>query len=417
MLIVNIKQLCGIQPEGKLRLQGAEMAELPSIENAWLKIEHGKIADFGSMDNLGHTEMLSLAQGTQSEIVDAQGKLVLPTWCDSHTHLVFAASREEEFLMKIQGKTYEEITAAGGGILNSARKLANTSESELYDSAALRLQEVMSLGTGAIEIKSGYGLSYEAELKMLRVIRRLKETFPLPVKATFLGAHAFPQEYKQNQEAYLDMLLNRLLPEIADEGLADYIDAFCEQNYFSIEQTERVIEAGAKFGLKAKIHANQFTNLGATQACVRKGTLSVDHLEVTDNAVIESLKGASTMATLLPSCSLFINIPFANARGMIDAGLGVALATDFNPGTTPSGNMNLVVALACIKMKMLPNEAINAATLNGSYAMDLSTTHGSITKGKQANLIITKAIPSVNFIPYAFGSNLIDSILIKGRKI
>ncbi|POY39089.1 imidazolonepropionase [Solitalea longa] len=415
MLLINIKQLCGIQPEGKFRVEGAEMQELPSIENAWLKIEHGKIADFGSMNDLSAHQLSSMVSGASSELMDLKDKLVLPTWNDSHTHLVFAASREEEFLMKIQGKTYEEITAAGGGILNSARKLANTSESELYDSAAERLQEVMKLGTGAIEIKSGYGLSYEAELKMLKVIRRLKETFPLPVKATFLGAHAFPQEFKQNQDAYLNLLTEELLPKIADEGLADFIDAFCEQNYFSIAQTERIIEAGAKYGLKAKIHANQFTNTGATQACVRRGALSVDHLEVTDEAVIESLKGASTIATLLPSCSLFINIPFANARGMVDAGLGVALASDFNPGTTPSGNMNLVVALACMKMKMLPNEAVNAATLNGAYAMDLASSHGSITKGKQANLIITKAIPSINYMPYSFGSNLIDKVLINGK--
>ncbi|MCO4292798.1 imidazolonepropionase [Solitalea sp. MAHUQ-68] len=417
MLLINIKQLLGVHAEEKLRLEGAEMSALPSIENAWLKIEHGKIADFGSMNELDNHQLSSMVSGGASEVIDLKDKLVLPAWNDSHTHLVFAASREEEFLMKIQGKTYEEITAAGGGILNSARKLANASENELYDSAAERLQEVMQLGTGAIEIKSGYGLSYEAELKMLKVIRRLKETFPLPVKATFLGAHAFPQEFKQNQEGYIDLLINRLLPTIADEGLADFIDAFCEQNYFSIAQTERIIDAGARYGLKAKIHVNQFTNAGATQACVKKGALSVDHLEVTDDEVIASLKGSATMATLLPSCSLFINIPFANARGMIAAGLGVALASDFNPGTTPSGNMNLVVALACMKMKMLPNEAINAATLNGAYAMDLSATHGSITKSKQANLIITKAVPSVNYLPYAFGSNLIEKVLINGKVV
>lgn len=410
MLIINIKQLCGIQPSDKARLQGREMAELPSIDNAWLKIADGKIAGFGSMTEL------NLADHGDAEIIDASGKFVLPAWCDSHTHLVFAASREEEFLMKIQGKTYEEITAAGGGILNSARKLANTSEDDLYESAAKRLSELISLGTGAIEIKSGYGLSYEAELKMLRVIRKLKENFQIPVKATFLGAHAFPLEFKQNHTGYLDLLINKLLPQIADEGLADYIDAFCEQNYFSIEETERIIDAGARYGLKAKIHANQFTNTGAVQACVRQGALSVDHLEVTDDAVIESLKGTGTIATLLPSCSLFINIPFANARGMMDAGLGVALASDFNPGTTPSGNMNLVVALACMRMKMLPAEAINAATLNGAYAMDLSATHGSISIGKQANFILTKSIPSVTFMPYSFGSNHIDSVFVKGKK-
>jgi imidazolonepropionase len=329
--------------------------------------------------------------------------------------LVFAAPREEEFVMKIQGKTYEEIAAAGGGILNSARKLANTSEDELYESASKRLEEVMSLGTGAIEIKSGYGLSYDAELKMLRVIRKLKQNYPLPIKSTFLGAHAFPQEFKQNHEGYIDLLINQLLPKIADEGLADYIDAFCEQGYFSIAETERIIDAGAKYGLKAKIHTNQFTSTGATEACVKKGALSVDHLEVIDDTVIESLKGSGTMPTLLPSCSLFINIPFANARGMINAGLGVALASDFNPGTTPTGNMNLVVALACIRMKMLPAEAINAATLNGAYAMGLASTHGSITVGKQANLILTKEIPSLAYLPYAFGSNLVDKVFINGK--
>ncbi|AFD09037.1 imidazolonepropionase [Solitalea canadensis] len=411
MIIINIKQLCGIQSPDKRLLQGKEMTDLPSIENAWLKVTDGKIADFGLM-----TELDPATFENADEVIDATGKLILPTWCDSHTHLVFAASREEEFLMKIQGKTYEEITAAGGGILNSARKLAHTPEEELYNSAAKRLNELIGLGTGAIEIKSGYGLSYDAELKMLRVIRKLKENFSIPVKATFLGAHAFPAEYKQDHKGYIDLLITKLLPQIADEGLADYIDAFCEQNYFSIEETEQIIDAGAKYGLKAKIHANQFTNTGAVQACVRKGALSVDHLEVTDDAVIESLKGSETIATLLPSCSLFINIPFANARGMIDAGLGVALASDFNPGTTPSGNMNLVVALACMRMKMLPAEAINAATLNGAYAMDLSSSYGSISKGKQANFMLTKEIPSVTFMPYSFGSNHIDTIFINGKK-
>jgi imidazolonepropionase len=408
MLLINIKELSGIQPEGKLRLQGAEMAEMQSIKNAWLKIVDGKIAGFGSMQNLPTTN-----SGLPS--TDCSGRFVIPAWCDSHTHLVFAAPREEEFVMKIQGKTYEEIAAAGGGILNSARKLANTSEDELYESASKRLEEVMSLGTGAIEIKSGYGLSYDAELKMLRVIRKLKQTYPLPIKSTFLGAHAFPQEFKQNHEGYIDLLINQLLPKIADEGLADYIDAFCEQGYFSIAETERIIDAGAKYGLKAKIHTNQFTSTGATEACVKKGALSVDHLEVIDDTVIESLKGSGTMPTLLPSCSLFINIPFANARGMINAGLGVALASDFNPGTTPTGNMNLVVALACIRMKMLPAEAINAATLNGAYAMGLASTHGSITVGKQANLILTKEIPSLAYLPYAFGSNLVDKVFINGK--
>ncbi|SMO40403.1 imidazolonepropionase [Solitalea koreensis] len=412
MLFINIKELCGILPAGKSRLQGAEMTEMQTIKNAWLKVQDGKIIDFGSMNS--STDDFHL---TTKDTIDASGKFMLPAWCDSHTHLVFAAPREEEFVMKIQGKTYEEIAAAGGGILNSARKLANTSEDALYESAAKRLEEVMSLGTGAIEIKSGYGLSYEAELKMLRVIRRLKENYPLPVKATFLGAHAFPQEFKQNHGGYIDLLINQLLPTIADEGLADYIDAFCEQGYFSIAETERIIDAGAKYGLKAKIHANQFTSSGATEACIKKGALSVDHLEVTDDAVIKSLKGSETMPTLLPSCSLFINIPFADARGMINAGLGVALASDFNPGTTPTGNMNLAVALACIRMKMLPTEAINAATLNGAYAMDLAATHGSITVGKQANLILTKEIPSLAYLPYAFGSNLVENVFINGKKV
>jgi imidazolonepropionase len=409
ILITNIKELLQIREAGITKLSGAEMAELPSIKNAWLLTEGDKIAGFGSMD--------TCPSHPDAQIIDATGKTVLPTWCDSHTHLVYSGNREQEFVDRINGLSYEEIANRGGGILNSAKRLNDATEDELFEQSRVRLEEVMQLGTGAIEIKSGYGLTVEGELKMLRVIKRLREAYRVAVKATFLGAHAFPTEYKENHSGYIDLIVNEMLPAIAKENLADYIDAFLETGYFSIVETERVMEAGAKYGLRAKIHVNQFTAINGIAACVKHNALSVDHLEVVNDEDIEALKGTETMPVALPTCSFFISIPYTPARRMLNAGLPLALATDFNPGTTPSGNMNLVVATACIKMKITPEEAINAATLNGAYAMGLNETHGSITVGKQASLIITKPINSFYELPYSFGSNFIDTVIIAGRVI
>ncbi len=409
LLITHIKTLAGVYPEGTKVIRGKAMANLPVLNDAWLMMEDGKIKDFGGMDQI--PDQISSLKSQ----VSVKGKFVFPAWCDSHTHLVFAASREEEFVMKINGKTYEEIAASGGGILNSAKKVQEKSEEELFESAAKRLDEVIRLGTGAIEIKSGYGLTLESELKILRVIRKLKETSPIPVKATFLGAHAYPSEFKNDHEGYLKLIIEKLIPQLADEGLADYIDVFCEQGFFSVDETSRILEAGARYGLKPKIHANQLSATGAVEVGVKHKALSVDHLEIMNNAATEALKNSDTIATLLPSCSLFLGIPFADARSLINADIPVALASDFNPGSAPSGNMNLVVSLACMRQKMLPGEAINAATLNGAAAMELAHTCGSITKGKLANLIIAKPIPSLAYYPYSFGSNLIDRVIINGK--
>ncbi len=409
ILITNIKELLQIREVGITKLSGAEMAQLPSLKNAWLLIEDDLITGFGSMDTCPSL--------TDAQLIDATGRTVLPTWCDSHTHIVYAGNREQEFVDRINGLSYEEIANRGGGILNSAKRLNKSTEDELYEQSRNRLEEVMQLGTGAIEIKSGYSLTVEGELKMLRVIKRLRETHPVAIKATFLGAHAFPTEYKENHAGYIDLIVNEMLPAIAEENLADYIDAFLETGYFSVQETERIMEAGAKYGLRAKIHVNQFTAIDGIAACVKHNALSVDHLEVVNEEDIEALKGTETMPVALPTCSFFISIPYTPARRMLNAGLPLALATDFNPGTTPSGNMNLVVATACIKMKMTPEEAINAATLNGAYAMGLSETHGSITVGKKASLIITKPINSFYELPYSFGSNLIDGVIISGKMI
>ena len=408
-LFLNIKELIQIRDTSVTKVSGKEMKILPTKKNAFLLIENDTIIDFGSMDDLGKI--------TADTTIDLSGKMILPTWCDSHTHIVYAGNREGEFVDRINGLTYEEIAAKGGGILNSAKKLQQTSEEELYEQSSKRLEEIMQLGTGAVEIKSGYGLTVEAELKMLRIIQKLKENYTIPIKATFLGAHAFPAEYKQDKDAYIDLIINKMLPKIAKGNLAEYIDVFCEKVYFSVQQTERILEAGKKFGLTPKIHVNQFSIIGGVQAGVKYKALSVDHLEVMDDDDINSLKNTNTMPVALPSCSYFLSIPYAPARKMIEAGLPLALATDYNPGSTPSGNMNFVVSTACIKMKMTPEEAINAATINGAYAMGLSDSHGSITKGKKANFIITKEIPSYGFLPYAFGSNLIDSVYINGKKI
>nr|WP_315208124.1 imidazolonepropionase [uncultured Flavobacterium sp.] len=406
-LIINIKELLQVRETAKAKVSGAEMAILPTIKNAFLVIEDNLIADFGTMENLPPIHA--------DKTIDATGKMVLPSWCDSHTHIVYAGNRELEFVDRINGMTYEEIANRGGGILNSAKKLNEATEAEIYDQSKARLEEVMRLGTGAVEIKSGYGLTVNGELKMLRVIQRLAQNYPVTIKATFLGAHAFPLEYKENHQGYIDLIINEILPEIAKNNLAEFIDVFCETGYFTVEETQQIMEAGIEFGLKPKIHVNQFNSIGGIQAGIKYNALSVDHLEIMRTEDIEALKNTETMPVALPSCSYFLSIPYTPAREMIKAGLPLALATDYNPGSTPSGNMNFVVATACIKMKMTPEEAINAATINGAYAMGISETHGSITIGKKANLILTKPIPSYYQLPYAFGSNLIDTVLIEGE--
>ena len=402
-LIQNIKTLWQTDDGYRRIVRGKEMREIPSIENAWLLIENGLIKNFGEMHNCPERA---------DEIIDATGKFVLPAWCDSHTHLVFAATREEEFLMRLQGKTYEEIAAAGGGILNSAKKLQQLSELELFDGAMLRIEEIKKQGTGAVEIKSGYGLSVESELKMLRVIRQLKEKSGLLIKSTFLGAHALPAEYKNNREGYIQLIIDEMLPQIADDGLADYCDVFCEKGYFTNDETGRILEAAAKYNLKPKIHVNQFSNSGGIQTAVKHNTLTVDHLEYLNDEELNCLLNSNTIPVSLPSCSYFINIPYTPARKIIDAGLPLVLASDYNPGTSPSGNMSFVISLACTQMKMTPEEAINAATLNGAAAMELDNIAGSIAIGKKANLILTKKMNSLAMFPYGYGSNLIERLFI-----
>jgi imidazolonepropionase len=409
-LIINIKELLQVRDSSILKVSGAEMAVLPTIKNAYLVIEDNLIADFGSMEDL--PEDLN-----PEKCIDADEKIVLPSWCDSHTHIVYAGNREQEFVDRINGLSYEEIANRGGGILNSAQKLNETSEEELYNQSKVRLEEIMQLGTGAVEIKSGYGLTVDGELKMLRVINRLSKEYPITIKATFLGAHAIPLEYKDNREGYINLIINKMLPEIAKNKLANFIDVFCETGYFTVTETEQIMEAGIRFGLKPKIHVNQFNSIGGIQAGIKHSALSVDHLEVMNFDDIEALKKTETMPVALPSCSYFLGIPYTPAREMMANGLPLALATDFNPGTTPSGNMNFVVSTACIKMKMTPEEAINAATINGAYAMGISETHGSITIGKKANLIVTKPISSFYQLPYSFGSNLIDFVFVEGKVI
>ncbi|NJM80603.1 MAG: imidazolonepropionase [Flavobacterium sp.] len=405
-LFINIKELVQVREQLIDKVSGNEMAILPKIDNAFLLINEDIIEDYGPMENCPKLE--------KAEIIDVTGKVILPTWVDSHTHIVYAGNRIQEFVDRINGLSYEEIANRGGGILNSAKKLNETSEDAIYEQSKLRLEEIMKLGTGAVEIKSGYGLTVEGELKMLRVIKRLKENYSLPIKATFLGAHAFPLEYKENHKAYIDLITNEMLPKIAQENLADFIDAFLETGYFSVEETTAIMQAGKQYGLIPKIHVNQFTAINGIKACVENGALSVDHLEIVTDEDIAILKKSKTMPVALPSCSYFISIPYTPSRKMMEAGLPLALATDYNPGTTPSGNMNFVVATACIKMKMTPEEAINAATINGAYAMGISQTHGSITKGKKANLIITKPLTSYYQLPYEFGNNLIDKVMIDG---
>ena len=410
ILIKNIKQIVQTEEIPRLHVSGVEMKQLNCIDNAWLAIEDDTIVGFGGMDEWeGITDWKNLT------VIDASDKLVMPCYCDSHTHIVYAGSRENEFVDRINGLTYEQIFERGGGILNSAKRLQNASEEELLQGAMQRIQEVIKQGTGAIEIKSGYGLSLEAELKMLRVIKKLKSLSPIPVKATFLGAHAVPSAYKNNKAGYIKLLINELMPVIQKEGLADYCDVFCEQNYFTPEETVEVLTAAKSYGMIPKVHAEQLSNYGGAIAGVKVGAISVDHLEYVGDKEIEALKNSGTMPTLLPGAAFFLSLPFPPARKMLDAGLPLAIASDYNPGTSPSGNMNLMIAFCCVQYKMTPEEAIHAATINSAYAMGISETHGSIAVGKKANIFITKEIPGYAFIPYSFGTNLIETVIINGK--
>lgn len=409
ILFKNIKELIQVRRESISFVSGKEMSVLPTIKNAFLVVDEGRIAEYGTMETCPEIGF--------DKVIDTTGKMILPSWCDAHSHIVYAGSREGEFVDRINGLTYEAIAQKGGGILNSAKILNETTEEDLYEQSKLRLEEVMRLGTGAIEIKSGYGLTIEGELKMLRVIQRLKSNYPIAIEATFLGAHTVPSNFIDNKAGYLQLLTDELIPKVAAEKLARYIDVFCETGYFTVEDTALVLATGKKYGLIPKIHVNQFTAIGGVQVGVEYNALSVDHLEQMRIEDIEVLKGTNTMPVALPSCSYFLGIPYTPARLMIDKGLPLALATDYNPGSSPSGNMNFVVATACIKMKMTPEEAINAATINGAYAMGLENEIGSITIGKQANLIMTKNINSYAFIPYSFGSLQIENVYLKGKKV
>jgi len=415
-VIKNIGNLCQLRDTTPSPVAGKAMSELPNIGNGWLFCDNGTIVSFGTMDKF--EEAAKAFDPTGSAVVtDASGGMVLPGWCDSHTHIVFAEWREREFVDRINGLTYEEIARNGGGILNSAAKMAGATEEALVKGALSRLEEMSRFGTCAVEIKSGYGLSVDSELKMLRVVKQLKKISPLTIKATFLGAHAVPLEYKMNRKGYIDLIVNEMLPKVAEEELADYCDVFCDRGFFTVEETDRILEAGLKFNLQPKIHANELDFSGGIQAGVRHGALSVDHLEFTGDAEIKALKESTTMPTLLPSTAFFLKLHYAPARKMIDAGLPVALATDYNPGSSPSGNMPFVISLACIHMNMLPEEAINAATINGAYAMDLLNNNGSITPGKEASFIITQPMHTLAHIPYRFGAGLIQKVFIKGKLI
>lgn len=406
-LFYNIKELFQVRENNTQILKGSEMKELPSIKNAFLLIEDDLITDYGTMEN---------APTVFDKSVDVSGKMIMPSYIDSHTHIVYAGNREQEFVDRINGLTYDEIYQRGGGILNSVAKLRNTSEEELYQDAALRLEELIALGTGAIEIKSGYGLSLEAELKMLRVIQKLKENYPVAIKATFLGAHAVPEEFKGNQSGFVEAICKEMIPQIAQSGLADYVDAFLETGYFTVEETQKIIQAATANGLKSKIHVNQFTAINGINMCVEEKVLSVDHLEVVTDEDIQALKAGNTIPVALPTCSYFISIPYTPARKLLDAQLPLVIASDYNPGTTPSGNMNFVVATSCIKMKLTPEEAFNAATLNAAYALELEQDYGSISRGKKASFFITKPLHSIYAIPYNFGSNLIDVVYLNGSE-
>ncbi len=403
ILITNIKGLVQVRPEAVSKVKGNAMKQLPVLDHAYLLMSHGVIEAFGPM---------SECPDRANEIVDASGKYVLPCWCDPHTHIVYAGSREGEFVDKINGLSYEEIARRGGGIVNSAKRLQTVPEGALIDAALGRLAEMESFGTGAVEIKSGYGLSYDGEIKMLRVIRKLKDLSRLKLKATFLGAHAYPPEYKQDHEGYIRLMIDQMLPTIADEGLADYIDVFCDRGFFSADETARILEAGARYGLRPKIHANELDYSGGIETGVQYQALSVDHLEYTGDEQIRALLASDTMPTLLPSTAFFLGLHEPPARHMIDSGLPVALATDYNPGSSPSGNMQFILSLASIKLKMLPEEAINAATINAAYAMGVDDEMGSITRGKKASVMITKPMPSLTFMPYSFANNMVERVIL-----
>lgn len=408
MLVTNIKQLTGVR-EQSLLLRGEALASLPFVQDAYLGIKDGLIAEYGPMHAIGNRADL------YDDVMDATGQFVLPCWCDSHTHLVFAATREDEFVDKIKGLSYAEIAAKGGGILNSAKKVEAATELELLRLAWSRLQEVIQQGTGAVEIKSGYGLSVDAELKMLRVIKKLKETSPIPIKATFLGAHTYPLAYKENHQGYIDLIIHEMLPVIAEEGLADFVDVFCENGFFSVDEMETICKAAMQYWLTPKLHINQLNSMGGLQKAIELNALSVDHLETMTAADINDLAASSAIGTLLPTAAFFLRMPFQPARELIDAGAAIAIASDFNPGSSPSGNMSLAIAMSCIGMKMLPEEAINAATINGAFAMELEHEVGSISIGKRANLIFTKPMSSLALLPYSFGSNMIDKVMISGE--
>ena len=407
-LITNIKSLVQVEDTAREAVCGKDMAEVKTIENAYLLIEDDKIADFGTMDTLSENADLT---------IDAKQRFVLPSFCDSHTHLVYAGSREIEYIDKIRGLSYEEIAKRGGGILNSAKRLQEASEDELFEDAMQRLEEIISYGTGAVEIKSGYGLTTEAELKMLRVIRRLKEASPLTIKANFLGAHGVPLEYRGRQGDFVNLVIDEMIPQVAKENLAEFIDVFCDTGLFTVEETARMLEAGTKHGLVPKIHANELDYSGGIEVGVKYGALSVDHLECVREKEIATLKTSKTMPTILPGAAFFLNMPYSPARKMIEAGLPVAMASDFNPGSSPSGNMQMVLTFACVNYRLTPQEAINATTINSAYAMGISRTHGSIAKGKQANFYITKDIPTIEYIPYYYGTNKVERTFLNGKQV
>lgn len=411
ILIKNIQQLAQVREPDCSFIKGNDMSTVTSLYDAWLAVENDLIVGYGAME-----DWPGISDWSNLEIIDADGKIVLPTYCDSHTHIVFAGSREGEFVDRINGLSYEEIALRGGGIINSAKKMQAATQEQLYQSALMRINEMISQGTGAIEIKSGYGLSLDAEIKMLRVIKKLKQTLPIPIKATFLGAHAIPPAYKENRQSYIDLIINEMLPAIAQEQLADYCDVFCERNYFTPEETISILNAAQKYNLQAKVHAEQLSNSGGVLAGIKVGAVSVDHLEYVGDAEIEALLQSNTMPVILPGAAFFLSLPYPPAKKMIAAGLPLAIASDFNPGSSPSGNMNLMNAIACIQYGLTPEQTINASTLNGAFAMGIAENYGSIAIGKKANFIITKEIPSLAYIPYAFGSNLIEQVYINGVK-
>jgi len=406
ILIENIKSLLQADRGTTAMIQGKDMAYIPAIDDSWLLIKDGIIEDYGPMDK---------SPGKAETTIDASGKLVMTAFCDPHTHLVYAGSREKEYIDKIRGLSYEEIAKRGGGINNSAKLLRETTEDSLYGQSMKRIHEIISFGTGAVEIKSGYGLDTGAELKMLRVIKRIRENSQVEVRSTFLGAHSVPLEYRGRQAEYVDKVINEMLPEVGEEGLADFVDVFCDRGFFTVEETDRILKAAAGLGMRAKIHANELDFSGGIQVGVKNRALSVDHLEFTGRDEIEALRGSGTMPTLLPGAAFFLGMDWPPARLMIDSGLPVALATDFNPGSSPNGDMKLIMSLACIKMRMLPAEALNAATLNAAYAMGVENELGSIDRGKKANIIITKEIPGLEYLPYAYGSYLIDRVILNGK--